>query len=290
LARVTFINAIMSGSVGGTTYSSNKGGAVARVRVTPTNRRTGAQVRRRQQLGSVAATWNSLLPANRLAWESYATNLYVPKHGRRPGVAYAGFNAFSGCNNLLIAGQGYIGTLVITSGIAPVTNTDTDFTVDLGPSLNQVSGQIIGSGEGQVANQTVSDLSITSMAGPSYQPLNVVFKVNYSQPISLTAGNLSDAGSNNEIGYIVMCSRKLANINAAVRNKDMFLIGTTGVINFTAGTGDTSSLGFSLTAPDELFSNSIKLPVNGDAIEVSVWELDTGGQQKELLRQRLTIG
>lgn len=65
-----------SGSIGGVTYSHNKGGAYTRARATPTNPNSPQQMAVRGIVGQLSNLWGTLLTAaQREAWDVYA--LYV---------------------------------------------------------------------------------------------------------------------------------------------------------------------------------------------------------------------
>lgn len=67
-----------SGSLGGTTFSHNRGGRYVRNRSTPTNPNSGGQQNVRANLSQAVAAWkNSLSAANRSSWSDYAANTPV---------------------------------------------------------------------------------------------------------------------------------------------------------------------------------------------------------------------
>jgi len=66
-----------SGSVGGLTFSHNKGGSYCRARAVPTNRRSTAQERMRAILGSLANRWATLTVNQRASWAAYADNVLM---------------------------------------------------------------------------------------------------------------------------------------------------------------------------------------------------------------------
>lgn len=68
----------MSGSLGNTTFSRNKGGAYARIRGIPTNPNTPDQQAARTNLSVATQRWSSTLTdAQRAEWETYAQNVPV---------------------------------------------------------------------------------------------------------------------------------------------------------------------------------------------------------------------
>lgn len=63
------------GSVGGTVFSRNKGGAYTRARTTPINRATPSQTAVRANFGANSKAWSAdLTAAERLAWTNFAAS------------------------------------------------------------------------------------------------------------------------------------------------------------------------------------------------------------------------
>ena len=60
------------GSIGGTTYSRNRGGSYARNRTVPINPQSISQTRARSDLAFYSVAWSGLTSAQRLAWNQYA--------------------------------------------------------------------------------------------------------------------------------------------------------------------------------------------------------------------------
>lgn len=68
----------VSGSIGGITFSHNKGGPYFRSRATPTDPNTPQQQAVRAFVGQLSNHWiNTLTPAQREAWATYAANVTV---------------------------------------------------------------------------------------------------------------------------------------------------------------------------------------------------------------------
>lgn len=76
MATVKFNNwAEARGSVNGTVYSRNRGGAIARNRTVPVNPGSELQAIVRAAVGSLSARWrDTLTSAQRAAWDNYALN------------------------------------------------------------------------------------------------------------------------------------------------------------------------------------------------------------------------
>jgi len=68
-----------SGSIGGMTWSRNRGGMYIRSRATPTNPNTTFQQKVRSAAAQLAALWsNTLTQVQRDAWDLYAENVELP--------------------------------------------------------------------------------------------------------------------------------------------------------------------------------------------------------------------
>lgn len=76
MAKVLFtaVVADMRGKLAGTVFTKNRGGAVARTKVTPVNTRTIPQQVARADFGNFSTAWRSLSAANRDTWNTGAVN------------------------------------------------------------------------------------------------------------------------------------------------------------------------------------------------------------------------
>lgn len=92
----------ISGSIGGTTFARNRGGAYIRNRTVPLNPQTTRQSAVRQVFGQLSNLWStSLAAAQRTAWELYASNVPLPNAlGEDRNVS--GINMYSRGNALLL--------------------------------------------------------------------------------------------------------------------------------------------------------------------------------------------
>jgi len=86
--------AVISGSVGGTVFSRNKGGAYIRNRTIPINPNSPAQVVVKAAMAFLTSYWaQTLSAAERIAWNLYASNVsMVNRIGE--AVFHSGFNHF----------------------------------------------------------------------------------------------------------------------------------------------------------------------------------------------------
>ncbi len=95
----------ISGSIAGTTYSHNKGGAYVRNRSIPTNPSSAAQLQRRADLATVSTDWQNLTAAQRQAWEEWARqNPIVNALG--DSILKSGHQSFVGLNSRILLASG----------------------------------------------------------------------------------------------------------------------------------------------------------------------------------------
>jgi hypothetical protein len=93
----------LSGSIGGSTASHNKGGAYFRTRVVPVNPNTTAQAAQRSRIALLATQWGQLLTAaQREAWAVFATNNPITDRLGQ-ALTLTGAQAYSKINARLLA-------------------------------------------------------------------------------------------------------------------------------------------------------------------------------------------
>lgn len=155
----------MRGSIGGTTFARNRGGAYARNRTTPLNPSSARQSAVRAVLADLSQRWtNTLTQIQRDAWDLYADNVpLVNSLGEPRNVA--GINMYLRSNTLLIDSGGVrvddgptifnVGpTIIPTLVMVPLTN-DFDIT-DLGTFVIPAEGIHIFIAQGAPQNAGVS--------------------------------------------------------------------------------------------------------------------------------------
>ncbi len=98
-----FISPLVSdarASLGGATFSKNRGGNFARARVAPVQPRTAAQQAARASLSALSSSWRSLTPTEQAAWASIAQSITTKSS---LGVSYTptGSQLYVQCNRVL---------------------------------------------------------------------------------------------------------------------------------------------------------------------------------------------
>ncbi len=93
MAKVIFINAILSGKLEGTIYARNKAGYYIKGYTMPLDPATSAQQANRSRFSSAASTWHAMTDAAKALWNDYGAQYWVGKYhdGSSP---VSGFNAF----------------------------------------------------------------------------------------------------------------------------------------------------------------------------------------------------
>lgn len=148
-----------SGSIGGSTFSRNKGGMYIRARSTPVNPDSFRQQQVRSAFGACIQRWNTLTDLERSAWENYAkstpvTNVFGDQ------ILLSGQQMFTRANVILtrstggfiadaptinntgtpvsqIGGAAFAtGTLTVTIFVAGGASTDGDILLQVGRSMN----------------------------------------------------------------------------------------------------------------------------------------------------------
>lgn len=145
-----------SGSVGGATFSRNKGGLYIRSRAIPTNPNSTGQQAMRAYVSALSAQWKVLTAAQRTAWGVYAANTPVI-NAIGASVLNTGFNWFVACNSLRLRA----GEIVVTN--APTTPGLTGLTAPTAVAISAASQYL-------TASVTATDSwAIDSGGGVSWQ-------------------------------------------------------------------------------------------------------------------------
>ena len=97
----------LSGSIGGSTASHNKGGPYIRTRAIPTNPNTTSQLARRAALATMSQNWRNLTAGQRQAWEEWARqNPITNTLGQ--SINKSGHQSFVGLNTRILMDAGTV--------------------------------------------------------------------------------------------------------------------------------------------------------------------------------------
>lgn len=122
----------MSGSVGGCTWSRNKGGLYVRSRTVPTNPNSLKQTASRSILGQLSSGWSLLTGAQRTQWGDWAAlNPIVDSLGQ--SISLSGQQAYVGLNaRLLGAGATAVATPPAATGPGDLVTATATYTAASG--------------------------------------------------------------------------------------------------------------------------------------------------------------
>lgn len=149
MAKVLFtaVVADMRGKLAGTVFTKNRGGAVARTKVSPVNRRTTSQQTRRSVFGNMSSAWRALTEAQRQSWIEGAPGFARTDQFKNQKVL-SGQQLFVGLNsNLQKIGKAMLSVCPVPQG-APVEWLDPpSFAVKVGngtTTVDRVSVSLVG--------------------------------------------------------------------------------------------------------------------------------------------------
>lgn len=127
----------MRGSIGGTVFSRNKSGAIARQRTTPINPKTALQSAIRAILAFVSQLWRTgTSAAQKAAWAVFAANVEA-KNKLGEVIHLSGFNQFVKSN-----------TAIKNAGLAAISDAPTVFTL---PGEDPLFATAIDAGTGKIS-------------------------------------------------------------------------------------------------------------------------------------------
>lgn len=114
--KFTAFMADMRGKIAGTVFSKNRGGAIARTKVTPSNPQSAAQLVARSRLTGFSQAWRGLTQAARDAWDTAVQN-FPRTNVFGDSTILSGHQLYIGLNSQLqAAGAATIGTPPNPSG------------------------------------------------------------------------------------------------------------------------------------------------------------------------------
>lgn len=124
-----------SGSIGGQTFSHNKGGMYTRARRTPTNPNTLRQQIVRSAVGGMANMWNALTDVQRAAWKLYGENVPVLNRLGDP-IILSGQQQFIRTNALIVSAVNTSASWTEPSplGLGPISAAPTTFNTGASPA------------------------------------------------------------------------------------------------------------------------------------------------------------
>ena len=276
MARVIFINAILSGKLGGTVYAHNKAGPYVRRYVIPTNPNTIAQADARNEFLAATTAWHQLSDAQKAAWNTYGTSDFKAKNPVL-GVLYSGFNAFVSLWNASKNAQRKHRSFTMKGdGINDLTFTEEDWLLSNTPPTGTFSTYIETSA-GDPLGTTIGDIALFTN-GTAIFRLHLINGVKGQTEAPL----FIEPNTELPVGYILYASNVIGQPEHFVTKPNQTIIGSFRPPEITLGwIADNSTIDFTLDVPDASIPDHKLWYDAGDICRLEVWAC---GQTGPLIR------
>lgn len=267
---VGFINAVLSGKLGGTVYANNKSGSYVRQYVIPTNPSTDAQVAARGSFTSALSAWHSLTDSDKSAWNSYATTNFASKSG---GIGtYSGFNAFTSLRNAAINAARNSRATDWLGGASALTTTSVNYVAPLTAPGNSFTNNI------KLSTGTAVPLTLT---GATFGTDSIA-SITMSIPSTVVSAPIfQDAIGDIPTGYALYAGNAMSQPNQFVANPFMECIGVMKPPVISSGWTSASTITgtFSTVADFNIPARKMWYVV-GDTVRITVFAIGSNGAMK----------
>jgi hypothetical protein len=267
MGKVTFINAIVSGKVGGSVYARNKGGYYVRQWTKPTDPASTAQLQSRGSFGAASALWHGLTDVKKAQWNGYAISNFTAKH-TVPGVLYSGNQAFISLRNTAQTGTRLKRTTVFTA--PAVTPTFTGFIPSTVAPATNFSSAILDSASLPL-NQLFNSCTLTSLgvftAVMGFDRITPVGSPVWRDPI----GQIRS-------GLVFYASNPLSQQQQFVNNPEFQIVGLMAPPTVATGWTATPTFSISMSAADLPYTQRKIWYSVGDIVQVTAYAIGEGGQ------------
>lgn len=274
MARVQFINAIVSGKVGGAVYAHNKAGSYIRILRKPTNPKSMAQVSARSSFGSGSNLYRSCTIPQRAAYNTFASVLFNPLKAKM-GVVYSGQQAANALNIASLAGNSMKRVCTILFGTDATTPTLSGFAALTDPPSYRLASQLSGS-LGEPINLSLVTASVTT-AGLASMEIATDFIID--NHIIFANPNQTEP-----VGFSLYMSNPYGGSQQFVTNKFFKNLGTTGVIDSFTLVGGTPghSININFTTSDLNIGSSKSWITIGNKVRLTAVLESKSGQLVEI--------
>lgn len=271
MARVTFINAILSGKLAGTTYSRNKAGYYIKQWTDPNDPKSQAQQSNRISMVAAASQWHALSDQKKQLWTSYANNIFVAKGGA--GSVVSGFNAFTATYRTWHHAD-FMKRVATFTAPGTTTGVFTDFTWDDTPPIAALAGAI------QTSTGSPLPITLTSVALTAADyTLEATFTM---AGVLVAVPKFLDATSSKPVGIMLQMSIPQVQTQGFVQGKNIQTLGVMEPVTLTnaSWTGNILTLAFAST--DSKIS-TFKTAIQEDqVVSVNAYLVSANGEQKHI--------
>jgi hypothetical protein len=279
MARVTFINAILSGKLAGTIYARNKRGYYVKGWSKPLDPKSAAQLANRSLFSTCAGMWHSLTDGNKQLWNSYGSTIYVAKSGASASPS-SGFNALVGLRNSVEIATRQTRVTTVTAPVGTTTSSD-DFEFIDTPPVAAMSGaiqtgtgaalpiQLIGATVEGATYETTATFRMTGIA-----PGLPVFK---------------DAVSDEKVGIILQMSIPQTQMQGFVQGKKIQTLGVWACPTLTNATWTGNLITISMAGADSKMADYKTGVQAGQIVEVTAYLVSKQGEQRSIGTSKVTV-
>jgi hypothetical protein len=296
MAKVEFINSILSGKLGGSVYARNRGGAYVRAYARNINPNTDAQNGARNSFGVASSSYHTLTPEQKSLWNEFAS-IYTGRKGT-PGSRLSGFNAYIAvCNTVQNMNRLWTGGVDLAgeNGGTPFTITQQPFVFDpntipaelLLPNIKTTTG-------GLNPNLVKPIPAFMDDATIANSTLGVIVNI----PVGLSGGSpsapfevgvgLRDANSL-LYGFGVYISKGVKQKGMFIPNPEEILVGVQRPTNW----GATVEIDRNLWLSGEFQRDKSTYqawPVTGETVRMSVYQISQNGMHNKIYSHDLVLG
>jgi hypothetical protein len=279
MARVTFINAILSGKLAGTVYARNKAGQYIKQWTKPTDPMSVAQMTNRALFSTCSGQWHSLTDYFKGLWNSFGSTLYIAK-GSTGVSTMSGFNAFVGLRNSVEVATRQTRVTTVTTP-ATTTNVDGVFSnIDTPPTV-AMSGAI----------QTAAGLPLpilltgATIVGATYE-VTANFFLNGIAP---GLPKFLDAISSKPVGIMLQMSIPQVQIAGFVQGKNIQTIGVWAPTTLTNATWAGQQLNIEMAGSDSHMADYKTQVQTGQIVQISAYLISENGEQRPIGTVKTTV-
>lgn len=272
MAKVQFINAILSGKLAGTVYARNKAGYYVRNWTKPLDPRTTAQIDNRTQFSNAASAWHSMSEAEKAAWNVYGMAFFIPKGGATPSPV-SGFNAFTSTYYTAQVMQLRARTNTITFP-AGVTATFLNYV----PTTTAPTAAI----SGDIQDSTGAPLPLLLTAA-TFTASTAATEVTFTFPAPQNSAPIfRDAVTNKPVGFLVQISNAKNQMEQFTTNPRIRAINYIKPPDTLTGWTSGNKITFQAATNDLDTTKFKEWYVPGQTVQISAYIVSQDGQQKLL--------
>lgn len=279
MAKVTFLNAILSGKLGGSVYSRNKCGYYIKQWSNPLNPNTIAQQAARSYFGNAASNWHSMTDPQKQAWNTYGQNFFKAKDEDNP-CPVTGINAYLGLYFSALFYESVKRTATFSTP-AGVTASFGSFAASLSAPPNRPAG-VIQDSLGNPLPISLTAASLTASSG--------AVSVEFTMPApQITAPLFKDPVTSENVGFIVQISLPTRQISHYISSPHRQTVAVIGPPTISSGWTSTNKFTLQCSSPDLNITKFKNWPTANQVVEVSAYLCTTGGQTSQLGAQKIVV-